>query len=68
MSKVFKVPIDEINDSISSDTIKEWDSMTHMNFITALEEEFEVRFSDQEIGEMLNYKLIHVILQRHGVK
>jgi len=62
MSSVFGVSIGDVNDAASPDTIESWDSLKHMNLIIALEEEFLVELSDQDIIEMINYKLIVSIL------
>ena len=61
MAKVFK--IDEIPDDSSMDTIENWDSLRHMYFVVALEEEFGVEFSQTQITEMLSYKIILLTLQ-----
>ena len=58
MSSVFGVSIDNIDDNTSPDTLESWDSLNHMNLIIALEEEFLVDLSDEDIIEMINYKLI----------
>ncbi|MBV9988005.1 MAG: acyl carrier protein [Chitinophagaceae bacterium] len=64
MSAVFDIPADQISDTSSPDTIEKWDSLNHMNLVSSLEEEFDVRFTDEEITEMLNFKLIVLILQQ----
>ena len=66
LSVVFEIPIQEINDKSSSDTITSWDSLKHMNLVIALEEEFEMEFSESEIPEITNYRAIkEVILSYH---
>ena len=66
MSAVFEIPIQEINDQSSSDKIVSWDSLKHMNLVIALEEEFEMEFSESEIPEITNYRAIkEVILSYH---
>ena len=62
MSAVFEIPEEQIKDNSSPDTIESWDSLKHMNLIVALEEEFEVEFTDDEILEMMNYALIESII------
>lgn len=64
MSAVFEVPIEEINDKSSSDTIESWDSLKHMNLVVALEEEFNVYFNDEDIVKIMNYSLIKIILSK----
>ena len=63
MSAVFEIPMEQIKDDSSVDTIESWDSLKHMNLIVALEEEFNVQFTDDEIIEMMNYLLIKEILK-----
>ena len=62
ISNIFGTPLNEINGQSSPDTIENWDSINHMKLITALEEEFDVEFTDEEILEMQNVKLIKYIL------
>ena len=67
MAAVFEVPVDEITDESSPDNIESWDSLKHMNLVLALEEEFNIRFEDDEIVEMMNYTLIRLILSKKAV-
>jgi acyl carrier protein len=62
MSDVFDIDIESINNDSSPDNIENWDSLKHMNLIVALEEEFEIEFSDEEIIDSMNYALIVNIL------
>ena len=62
MSAVFEISTGEINDESSPDTIESWDSLKHMNMVVALEEEFNVQFTDDNIIELINMKLIKTVL------
>ena len=62
ISAVFEIPIQEINDESSSETILSWDSLKHINLVVTLEEEFEIEFNDNEILEMNNFILIKKII------
>jgi len=64
MSSVFGVSIDDIDDTSSPDTIESWDSLKHINLIIALEEEFSVDLSDEDVVDLINYKLIFHKLSR----
>lgn len=55
---VFNIEVGSIDDDASPDSIANWDSLNHMNLIVSLEEEFNIRFTDEEISEMLNLELI----------
>ena len=62
MSAVFEIPVESITDYASSDNIENWDSLRHLNLILALEEEFGVSIPDEEVGNLVNYKLIELII------
>lgn len=62
MSAVFEVPMEDINDTSSVDSIASWDSLKHLNLILALEEEFIISIPDEEVGNLMNYKLIEMIV------
>ena len=62
MSIVFEIPIESINSESSIDNIENWDSLRHLNLILGLEEEFEVSIPDEEVGNLINFKLIQLII------
>jgi acyl carrier protein len=62
MSAVFEIPVESIADDASSDNIENWDSLRHLNLILALEEEFGVSIPDEEVGNLVNYKLIELVI------
>jgi len=62
MSAVFEIPVESISDDASSDNIENWDSLRHLNLILALEEEFGVSIPDEEVGNLVNYKLIELVI------
>ena len=62
MSSIFDVELDQIDDTTTQGDLEHWDSMGHMNLVVALEEEFELVFDEEEIIEMMNFKLICLII------
>jgi acyl carrier protein len=64
VSQIMNVPIEQLDDDSSPDTVANWDSLKHMNLILALEEEFAVAFSDDEVTEMLSLRRIVEILSK----
>ena len=62
MSAVFEMQVEHLTEDSSPDTIESWDSLKHMNLVVALEEEFNVEFTDDNIIELINMKLIMVVL------
>jgi len=58
IADVLNVEVSELNGNSSPDNIDVWDSLNQMNIIVALEEGFNIMFSDEQIIEMLNIDLI----------
>ena len=58
LSNIFNEPFDKISLESSPDNIESWDSLKHMILILALEEEFKVQFTGDQIGEMISAKAI----------
>ncbi len=65
VSKVLKVPLSSIDETSSPDTVETWDSLQHLQLILALEEEFGVQFSIDEITAMQTVGNIAAILGDH---
>jgi len=65
MSAVFGLSIERITDELSPDNFEGWDSLKNMNLAVALEEEFDISFTDLELTEMMNYSLIKLIVLEH---
>ena len=59
---MFGIPVEEIDDDSSPDTILAWDSMAHINLILSLESEFDLSLSLEVGMEMLSVGLIKTIL------
>jgi len=68
MGNVFGITSDKIGDDTSIDTVATWDSLRHLNLVIALEERFNVTLTEDETVEILNYRLIKMILEKHGIK
>lgn len=63
MSAVFEVDVDSINEVSSQDNISGWESIKTLDLIVALEEEFGVTIPLEEVGNMINYKYIKLMIE-----
>jgi len=63
VADVLGVPISELDNESTPDSLISWTSINHLNLVTALEFEFGVEFSPEDTLEMLSVKLIIIILQ-----
>jgi acyl carrier protein len=66
LSNVFEVDISTLNENSSIDNIENWDSIRHLNLILALEEEFKISIPDEEVGNLVNFKLIELIINEQS--
>lgn len=62
IASVFGIDPKDVDDNASPDTIENWDSIRHMNLVVALEEEFAIEFDDEELVDMVNYKIIRATI------
>ena len=58
MADVFLVKISDITENTAPDNLLQWDSLAQLNLVTAIEEEFGIILTDEQIIEMLNFKLV----------
>lgn len=63
MAIVFEMSKDSITSESSQDSIRNWDSVKHLDLIISLEEEFEITFPVEEIGHLVSFKLIKIIIE-----
>jgi acyl carrier protein len=54
LSSVLNVGRESLGPQSSRDSLEEWDSIKHMYVVLALEEEFGVQFSDDEIANLVS--------------
>ena len=62
MSQVFNIDAQEITEDSTQDTIGNWDSLRHMSLVMALEDEFRLELDENQIIEMMSFKLIINVL------
>jgi acyl carrier protein len=63
-SDVFGVPVDAITPASSPDSIVTWDSVAHLTFTLALEQELGIQFEPDELEQMQSIGVIIELAQR----
>ena len=63
LSAVFKTPADDIHSDASPDSIPSWDSLGHLQMISALEDGFGIKFNIREIQTMDSLRKIETVLK-----
>jgi acyl carrier protein len=64
LAAVLEIDMEKIDSGLSSDTIEQWDSLKQMNLIAALEEEFGIRFGEEESLLLSNYQSLFEAISR----
>ena len=67
LADIFGIDAATIDQTTSVDTVEKWDSLNHLNLVLALEQQFNVTLTEEQTVEILNYPLIKVVLEEHGV-
>jgi acyl carrier protein len=62
MSEIFVLNMGEISDSTMRSDIEDWDSLQHLIFVSRLEQEFNVKFTPDEINQLEGFSGIKNIL------
>lgn len=62
IAETFKIKESEITPQTNMKDIDSWDSLTHMELIVSLEDEFEIEFTADEIMEMTDVEKIEKIV------
>ena len=52
LATIFEIDKSSINQDTNPNTVPTWDSLRHMKLVFAIEEEFEVEFSDDKIVQL----------------
>lgn len=62
MAPIFELEESQITENASPENIEKWDSLAHMNLVIALEQEFDIQFTEEQIVESLNFNALVEIL------
>jgi acyl carrier protein len=67
IARALKVPTASVSDASSPETLRRWDSLHHLDLMTAVEDACGVRFSTAEIMRARSVGDIRRLLQEKGL-
>jgi acyl carrier protein len=67
LSNVLGIPESEITDETSPDNVETWDSFNGLMLVSELENEFNVKFTMDEVTSVKCVKDIKEALKKHGI-
>jgi acyl carrier protein len=62
LSEIFELDSSTINDATSIENVELWDSLQHFSMIVSVEQEFGIRFSEEEMAELVSYERLRSAL------
>jgi acyl carrier protein len=62
MARAFEVPKESITVNSSQSNIENWDSLHHIKMIVLLERELNIEIPDEDVTNMVSYKIIETII------
>lgn len=60
-----KISLDQTAQNLTMQDVNDWDSLSHMNLIVAIEDEYQFQLTGDEIAEMISLDKIREIVQKH---
>jgi acyl carrier protein len=63
MASTFRVDVTKIPENADPSSLSEWDSIKHLSLIIALEEHFQIRFTDDDTVELISLPLIVLVIE-----
>ena len=67
-ANVFSEPQGAISTDINTKNFRKWDSLAHVELLTAVEKAYRVRFSGTELTTLTSYAAILQALRKKGVE
>lgn len=63
MGSVFKIDPKSIDENTVNSNVEKWDSLGHMNLVTALEEEFDIILDEEDIEIIVSFSNVCKVVE-----
>jgi acyl carrier protein len=64
---IFKTTESELNENFEAKAVDNWDSITHLSLVTALEDEFDIMIDTEDLLALRSYEIGKQILAKYDV-
>ena len=54
-----------VDDALTPEDVELWDSMNHLRLVSAVEEEFQIKLSMQEIESIRSLAVLRALVEQH---
>ncbi|MBN8418592.1 MAG: acyl carrier protein [Verrucomicrobia bacterium] len=65
-SQVLGLPEETVDDATAPDNTAQWDSLTHLRLVMAVEEEFGVTIPAEQIMDMISFKIARLMVEEQA--
>jgi acyl carrier protein len=68
VARILKVSIASVSDETSPETLPRWDSLSHLDLMTGIEDAYGIRFSTAEIVRAKSVGEVRRLLREKGLE
>jgi acyl carrier protein len=68
VARALNVPVASVTDASSPETLRSWDSLSHLDLISEIEEAYDVRFSTGDILKAKSVAEVRRLLREKGLE
>ncbi len=65
LQQIFKLDNQKVLQNLGMNDIGDWDSLTHMDLIVSIENEFNIQIDGDDIAEMITFDAIRAIVNKY---
>lgn len=65
LADTFKISLEKASENMTMEDIPNWDSLSHMGLIVAIESELGIELTGDDIAEMVSFDAIRSVLTKY---
>jgi acyl carrier protein len=65
VAELFELEPAAVDDALTPEDVELWDSMNHLRLVSAVEEEFRIKLSMQEIESIRSLAVLRALVEQH---
>jgi acyl carrier protein len=65
VAELFDLEPAAVDDALTPEDVELWDSMNHLRLVSAVEEEFQIKLSMQEIESIRSLAVLRALVEQH---
>ena len=66
VAELFDLDLTGVHDALTPEDVELWDSMNHLRLVSAVEEEFQIKLSMQEIESIRSLGVLRALVEQRA--